>query len=109
MRGGEGCRGGEKGGAGAKVRDDGVRPLVAGEKSSRGFTREKQKKSLRRKTGGGPLTLYINTEASRWLTDLNWCRQRDRQAARTQHGEQVSAWAQLVKLDCCDRRESPCG
>lgn len=33
MRGGEGCRGGEKGGAGAKVCDDGVRPLVAGEKS----------------------------------------------------------------------------
>lgn len=28
MRGGEGCRGGEKGGAGAKVCDDGVRPPV---------------------------------------------------------------------------------
>lgn len=31
---GEGCEGGgEKGGAGAKVCDDGVRPLVAGEES----------------------------------------------------------------------------
>lgn len=30
MRGGEGCRGGQKGGAGAKVCDDGVHPLVAG-------------------------------------------------------------------------------
>lgn len=39
---GEGCGGGEKGGAGAKVGDDSVRPLVAGEESRRGIKGVKQ-------------------------------------------------------------------
>lgn len=110
MRGGEGWRGGEKGGAGAKVCDDGVRPLVAGEKSGPRRQKGEAKKAGGEKleVGHSPCTSTLRPPGgSRTSTGAD--KKTDRQTGRRQHGERVSSQAQLVKFDCRNARKSPCG